>query len=196
MRGLSLETPAVDLIREHMLDPDSWFGLCPASNQAMPVTPELAEALYRSEITLLEMRAERARTAAQREHAAPVPPPEPNGSTRWFQNSYEGDPRYHGPLGRTRLTVVPETQGRAMPSTAEVKAAIDAANTDIAEGMELARQAQTKCETGKVKLMWVKETTVDTLGVPQVAEAISELERAQQFIHIAIENNQNYASNL
>lgn len=200
MRGLSLEVPAVDLIRQHDLDPDSWFGLCPASGQEYPASGRLTELLQVAEVTLLEMRAERALAAAQHEHGiAPARPPrERSGSPRWFRNSEQGDPRDRGPSARPKLTVVPvpDTQGRAMPSTADVKAAVDAANVQIAEGMELARQAQERMEIAKVKLMWVREMTVDTLGVPQVSAAVEQLETAQQLARIAIENNQTYTGNL
>ena len=191
MRGLTLEMPAADLIREHTVEPHSWFGLCPASNQEDPVKPEVAEHLHKAELALLAMLEQQQppATVTTTTQAAPAAPP-----ARWFRNSERGDPRERGPLARPKLTVLPEKG--PMPTTAEVRAAIDAASTDIAEGMELARQAQEKMETAKVKLMWVKETTVDPLGVPQVSAAADGLETVQQLAHIAIENNQTYASNL
>ncbi len=92
------------MVRVHHVEPDSGYGLCPMSGQYEPVSPELAEHLSAAGTTLLTMRAERARNAAQVQHGIDKDRPRrPSGSGRWFRNSEQGDPRQLGPLGRPRL---------------------------------------------------------------------------------------------
>lgn len=166
-RGIDLAMPARSLIAEHTLEPESWYGLCPASGQQYPVTTYVAGLLMDQEDALARMRTERDRAAVATtvEHSAAVRPAPrtPTGEHEWFKE--------RGP----------------MTTTAEVLAALSAANHDIAEGMELARQAQEKFEVAAVKLQFVREQTVATFGLPQARGAIQACENAQQLGHVAIE---------
>jgi hypothetical protein len=80
----------------------------------------------------------------------------------------------------------------------EVRAAIDRANHLIAEAQgALNTQVAGKLGEAKVLLDWIRQTSVDPLGVPQVAAAIELCEQqVAPLCTLAIEQNLTYRGSL
>lgn len=194
MKGLDLGTPPVVLIREHSLDPDSWFGLCPASNLSWPLSADERDALVEHARILGRMRESRAAAADKAPRAQPLgqhslwPRPDPEGS---HQMGLRPAPK---PKKRPPLRVI--EKGDRMPSVAETLAAISRANEQIAEAQEATRLATIKWEDARSTLLWIRQNTVDPLGLPMVSQAIEACETAQQLGTPAIEANVTYGSGM
>lgn len=205
MRGLNLEMPAVNLIKEHLVEPDSWFGLCPSSNMPWPLPDGAEERLYEQAVNLRRMAAERAPVQGP-QPPAPVSPGRggpPNGpsSTKWFRNSEESRHK-PGPLqGRPHLRLVPDSsekpKGTAHVATvAEVQAALAVADDSIQNAIAAAQLAAERFEEAQQQINWIKSTSVDPLSAPAIANAIGACGRAIAEGARAIEINQTYRSTM
>lgn len=85
-----------------------------------------------------------------------------------------------------------------MATVREVRAAIDAANELIAEAQgALNTVVAGKLAEAKVKIDFVRQTSVDPLGAPQLAAAIELLEQqVAPLCSSAIESNMTYKAGL
>ncbi len=193
-KGFDLAHPAMNLIREHRLDPDAWFGLCPATSMHYPLNDEGRSALIGQARILDRMRKARADAADKAPAPAPIgehslwPKPNPHGShSMGLRESRDPKKRYP-------LRVIKE--GDRMATVAETMAAIQRANEQIAQAQEATRLATIKWEDARATLLWLRQNTVDPLGLPAVAAAIDACETAQRLGTPAIEANVTYGSGL
>jgi hypothetical protein len=85
-----------------------------------------------------------------------------------------------------------------MATVPEVRAAIDAANNLIAEAQAaLTTTVSAKLAEAKVMIDWIRQTSVDPLGSPQLATAIELCEQqVAPLCSSAIESNTTYRGTL
>jgi hypothetical protein len=204
-RAVDLGTPAISTIPAHPTLPDTWFGECPASGMAWPISePESA--------TLREQRGvhsaafdARINDSARREHLLT---PKPTKNPKWFQNS-DGDPKIPGHAVTTpRLRLVPDPEpeperpklslvkGGKLASVAEVRAAIDVANDNAERAAAKIAAAIQETADALTQINYVRATSVDPLGGPMIETALEKLDEAIGNLSAAIEANNTYRSTL
>jgi hypothetical protein len=82
-------------------------------------------------------------------------------------------------------------------TVSEVRAALSRANHLIAEAQSGVQQVAGKLGEAKVLIDWIRETSVDTLGAPQIGAALEMCEQqVAPLLTIAIEQNSNYGATL
>lgn len=173
----------------HVIQGVSLFITCPASLLGMPMTQQTLDALDEQASTIERMLADQ---------GSPPPPahptnPKPRSAepSEWFRNS-DGNPNGPyppvGPLARPKLGFITPTGGNAnVASVAEINAAIDRATVLMAEAKESIIIGGSKLGEALQIINFVRETSVDTIGAPQVTEAIDLTDRSGLLVDKAIE---------
>jgi hypothetical protein len=184
-----------------------WFGQCPASLMAYPVDRLGRNALQQQEQVLLNIENQRDIDAtasdAEQHDRPPVEAdrrPHPDREPPFmFRPGPGSDPKVTGPRAFPRLPVeyLPGTDmGGSMASVAEVRAAIDQANALIAEAQAQAQATSGKLAEARTLINWIRQTTVDPLGLPQVSSAVEKADEIGQLCNLAIEANTTYGGTL
>lgn len=198
----------VQRVKAHHLQPDSWYGYCPASLTLYPTSVPDLKAFAADIFRLASMRKDIDRQT--REASARPPMGDVNGPRRapapdtWFRSHTGDNPRgERGPrgfarmlLGQLPLTEQNKSKGGAVASVGEVKAAIEQGCAALAEGMQMLQAAEGKIAEGEALLRWVGSNVTETLGAPQAALAIEQCTDAGRNLHSAIEEARAYGEQL
>lgn len=83
-----------------------------------------------------------------------------------------------------------------MASAGDVKAAIAQAKLSLAEAQELSRATNEKLNEALVKINWIRQTSVDPMGAPEIQAAIEACDLILPLCNAAIENAETYAGTL
>jgi hypothetical protein len=202
----------VQRVQIHDLQPDTWFGRCPASLTIYPTSVDNLKEFSRDIYRHKNMKDDHDR---QDREAASVPcmgevngPGAPPADARWFKSRTGDNPRVEqGVKGFKRLLlgVYAEPQrihpgasrGGAVASVAEVKAAIQQATERLAEAQEAIRVAGGIMAEGAALLQWVAQTAaVDSLGVQLVNRAQEDADAAQRLLAGAIDEARAYGGSM
>lgn len=207
VRALSLDQPAYNMIRQHQVEPSTWYGTCPASLMTHPLMPHEETLLAEQDGAYRAMLA----SYAPPERTESPADPEPERPPGFWRNSVAppggGTPGY---TGRPILTLIqpndpppgppaaPRTTqgGGAMASVAEIRGALNAANTSIAEGQAATQAALQRFTDARVQLTAVQGMTSRELSIPEIDHMVEMLEGVMSASTNAIEVNATFGASL
>ena len=193
------DEPPSTLIEQHRLEPESQYGLCPASLQQYPLSEYAVEQLENVAVGLERMINERkAGTTGTPSAPAPQHPKAPQPDERgqqWFGQG-SGGGRSNGPTALPKMESVPTPRGDNVASVAETKAAIATANQTIAEAqaatqnaMQIVADAQAATaaandlfEQALRELQAVQGASHADLSRSEISRAITVIEMAQALL--------------
>jgi hypothetical protein len=180
----------VTMIPAHQLEPDSYFGTCPASLMYYPLDPYSVEQLVHQMAILRRMKQQREQAhRGDESNVEPprplfkqheeyrhgrVPQPDPDRARQWFSSSSQPAPRRPDPKP---MGTLPGTGG-VVASTAEVKAALGQAAALVSDAQQAAQAASGQMMEARQVLLWVKQTTVDDIGEGECGQAIALLDES------------------
>jgi hypothetical protein len=193
----------VKRVKSHKLHPETWYGHCPASLTLYPTSPGDLQRFNSALFHLHNMRKDRARAEAEAEPSEPVPPPKERPPDTWFRANNGGDTGRLGPglRGFARLFLPNNqpnrtTEGGAVASVEEVKAAIAQASTVLAEGQELIRGGEGKLTEGAAILEWIAAQATADVGQASAHRAADEARQAREAAGRAIDTARGYGASL
>ncbi|HYD28900.1 hypothetical protein [Brevundimonas sp.] len=194
------DEPPSTLIEQHRLEPESQYGLCPASLQQYPLSEYAVEQLENVAVGLERMINERkaGTITASGAPATPQHPKAPQPDERgqqWFGQG-SGGGRSSGPTALPKMESVPTPTGDNVASVAETKAAIATANQTIAEAqaatqnaMQIVADAQAATaaandlfEQALRELQAVQGASHADLSRSEISRAITVIEMAQALL--------------
>lgn len=196
----------------HDLVPNPEYGSCPASLMALPVDKAAQDnlhnashyvALWRGDAGLPQREPGAAEPAIPQHSKTPRPE---RGSDRWFRGGSTGDGAHRtdlgplgyerAPLGKLPVKIENSRGGSQVASVAEVRAALDQAAELTAEGQGIAQAAMQKFTEAAALINWVRQTSVDPIGIHELTIAADKCQDAFERANVAIEQNRTYASTL
>lgn len=183
----------VTMVPAHQLEPDSYFGQCPASLMYYPLDEYGAEQLVHQLAILRRMKLDRekahggdktneptpsllAQQRAALDRAQRRPQTNPIKARQWFSSSSEPAPE-EPQTNRPPMGTLPGTGG-VVASVAETKAALGRAAALAADAQGVATQASGVMMEARQLALWVKQTTVDDIGESELSVAIDRLDEA------------------
>jgi hypothetical protein len=217
------ERPGADpkaLVRvpQHQLGGHSEFGLCPASLLLVPLSAYDAQQLA-DQADAIERILQDRETRVEPVSPAASPTPAPGPDPRWFtpapgqgtkagHGGYNAPPRaepwlfpptspVREPGGFIGPQPPPSTGGNTGVSTVEeVKAAISAAGQELAEVVDALFPLEEQAGRALAALNTIRETSIDTMGAPQIADAIEKIGEANHLLRMAIEAGTTYKATM
>jgi hypothetical protein len=188
----------IQRVPQHQTGGHEDFGLCPASLMVVPLDTYSSEQLDEQAVALLRIVRDRKAAAAQNEPASggdngqpehpSTPHPDPRKASNWFENSV-----------RPPLRLLPAdgsntTGGQSVASIEEIKAALERAGQLAAEAKDAVFVAEGKAAEALQLVNFIRDTSVDPIGAPQLLEAIRLMLEAGTQLQLAIEANTTYRS--
>lgn len=211
-------------VPQHTLQPFSEFGLCPASLLSYPLSDYDQQQLA-AQADVLQAIIEGRFQKVVEDAGDPVPKdwkefvkdpepyrpgrvPQPDANPKWFkQGPGQGTRAGHGgrnfspPLPVVLLPEKPANDdstkgGPNMASVEEVKAIVSAAGVHCAEVSGALFALESQAGEALQLLNFVRETSVDPMGAPEVAQAIEKIGEANALLRRAVEIGNTYKGTL